>query len=147
MDEVQRSLDRIETKLDVLISLSQGRLPHQTTEPTPHTPATSDGHSQRMLMKRLTPRQHATMLLLVEGYRNAQIAEILGVGENTIKVHVKALMDKLGASNRSQVAMRAHEMLTHISDKEYMDASGGIPKAWATENAGLSEDPYRHVYR
>jgi DNA-binding NarL/FixJ family response regulator len=39
---------------------------------------------------------------LAGGNRNRDIAELLSISEETVKVHVKHIMDKLGARDRTQ---------------------------------------------
>jgi DNA-binding CsgD family transcriptional regulator len=51
----------------------------------------------------LTPREREVLELIVDGARNADIAERLGIGAGTVKSHVKHILAKLGAVNRSQV--------------------------------------------
>jgi two-component system nitrate/nitrite response regulator NarP len=43
--------------------------------------------------------------------RNREIAEELGVTEGTVKVYLHALFDKLGVDNRTELAMRAAQLL------------------------------------
>jgi NarL family two-component system response regulator LiaR len=50
----------------------------------------------------LTPRQSEVLKLMVKGMRNPEIAETLSVSEATVKHHVRAILEKLGASNRSE---------------------------------------------
>lgn len=56
---------------------------------------------------RLTGRQREIFSLLLTGCSNKEIARRLGVLEGTVKVHVRAMMQKLGATNRTQVAVMA----------------------------------------
>ena len=50
----------------------------------------------------LTLREVEVLRHLAGGNRNRDIAELLFISEETVKVHVKHLMDKLGASDRTQ---------------------------------------------
>jgi DNA-binding NarL/FixJ family response regulator len=50
----------------------------------------------------LTDREIEVLRLLSGGNRNRDIAERLVISEETVKVHVKHIMDKLGASDRTQ---------------------------------------------
>ena len=52
----------------------------------------------------LTRRESDVLPLLVEGHSNKQIAAQLGIATETAKSHVKAILDKLGASTRTQAA-------------------------------------------
>jgi DNA-binding NarL/FixJ family response regulator len=50
----------------------------------------------------LTGREVEVLRHVAEGRRNRDIAEKLFISEETVKVHVKHIMDKLGASDRTQ---------------------------------------------
>jgi DNA-binding NarL/FixJ family response regulator len=50
----------------------------------------------------LTARELEVLKQLAGGNRNRDIAEILFISEETVKVHVKHIMDKLGAKDRTQ---------------------------------------------
>jgi DNA-binding NarL/FixJ family response regulator len=57
----------------------------------------------------LTEREEEVLLLVARGRTNAEIGAELHVGLSTVKSHVAALMAKLGARNRVEVAMWAYE--------------------------------------
>lgn len=59
------------------------------------------------LLGSLTDRQRDVFQLLLAGHSNKEIARELGVLEGTVKVHVRAIMQKLGVKNRTQVAVVA----------------------------------------
>jgi DNA-binding NarL/FixJ family response regulator len=50
----------------------------------------------------LTPREIDVLRHLAGGNRNRDIGDRLFISEETVKVHVKHIMDKLGASDRTQ---------------------------------------------
>jgi DNA-binding NarL/FixJ family response regulator len=50
----------------------------------------------------LTEREVEVLSRVAEGDRNRDIGELLGIAEDTVKVHVKRIMDKLGAKGRTQ---------------------------------------------
>ena len=50
----------------------------------------------------LTPREADVLRLVATGNRNRDIAERLFISEETVKVHIKHIMDKLGANDRTQ---------------------------------------------
>ena len=58
---------------------------------------------------RLTPTQLKVMQGVRSGLLNKQIAYDLGIAEATVKAHVSRLLTKLGATNRVQVAIVAHD--------------------------------------
>ncbi len=57
----------------------------------------------------LTEREEEVLLTVARGRTNAEIAEELNITLSTVKSHVAALMNKLGARNRVEVAMWAYE--------------------------------------
>jgi two-component system nitrate/nitrite response regulator NarL len=59
----------------------------------------------------LTPRERELIELVRQGLRNRDIAAQLGVTEGTVKVYLHAIFDKLGVDNRTELAMRAAELL------------------------------------
>ncbi len=61
-------------------------------------------------LKQLTNRQRDTLALMVEGQSNKEIARSLGLLESTVKAHVKVILKKLGASNRTQAALIAADL-------------------------------------
>ena len=57
----------------------------------------------------LTDREEEVLVLVARGRTNAEIADELRITLSTVKTHVGALMNKLGARNRVEVAMWAYE--------------------------------------
>ena len=53
----------------------------------------------------LTPRELEILPLIAAGNRNREIAEILSISEDTVKVHVKHAMEKLGARDRTEAVV------------------------------------------
>ena len=52
----------------------------------------------------LTPREAEVLALVAKGASNKELATALFVSENTIKTHMRNIMDKLHLANRSQAA-------------------------------------------
>ena len=76
--------------LTTLAGLGQAATPPQPIEP-------------------LTEREEEVLLTVARGRTNAEIADELHISLSTVKTHVGALMNKLGARNRVEVAMWAYE--------------------------------------
>lgn len=75
-------------------------------------------------LAQLTPHQFKTLLYLADGLLNKQIAQEMGVTEHTVKVHVTAILKKLGCHSRTQVAVLVRNL----------EADGGL----ATDDSALA---------
>lgn len=53
----------------------------------------------------LTPQQFRVLELVALGKLNKQIADTLGIQERTVKAHLQAIFEKLGARNRTQAGV------------------------------------------
>ncbi len=57
----------------------------------------------------LTPRELEILECLADGLSNKMIARSLSIADGTVKLHVKAILRKLGARSRVEAAVRAVE--------------------------------------
>jgi DNA-binding NarL/FixJ family response regulator len=81
-------------------SLSLRRINSQGLTPKPIT------------TQQFTPRQIAVLDHLKLGKANKIIARELHMSENTVKIHLRNIMKKMNATNRTEVACRAHILAT-----------------------------------
>jgi DNA-binding NarL/FixJ family response regulator len=58
--------------------------------------------AEHMSDEELTAREIEVLRRVAGGNRNRDIAELLFISEETVKVHIKHVMDKLGAKDRTQ---------------------------------------------
>lgn len=70
---------------------------------------------------RLSERERDVLRCIATGDSNKLIARRLGIAEATVKVHLKAVLRKLGVANRTQAAVFA--------------LAGGRPPAWRTRRS------------
>ena len=71
--------------------------------------------AEHMSDETLTAREIEVLLQVAEGNRNRDIGEKLFIAEETVKVHIKHIMDKLGASDRTQaVAIAIRRGIIHL---------------------------------
>jgi DNA-binding NarL/FixJ family response regulator len=69
-----------------------------------------EGESDLPPAPRLTPQQLRVLHMLCAGLSNKQIGVRLGVTEATVKAHMRAIMEKFGADNRTQVVVSAQRL-------------------------------------
>jgi DNA-binding NarL/FixJ family response regulator len=55
----------------------------------------------------LSPRETEVLRLVAEGFSNQKIAERLGLGLETVKTHMRHIMEKLTVSDRTEAAVKA----------------------------------------
>ncbi len=65
-------------------------------------PAIASQLAEHMTDETLTVREIEVLREVAEGKRNRNIAEKLSISEETVKVHIKHIMEKLGAADRTQ---------------------------------------------
>lgn len=65
------------------------------------------GQGQTGVGDNLSQRELEVLNLLVEGLSNQQIADRLSIGLETVKTHIKHILDKLAVSDRTQAAIKA----------------------------------------
>ena len=61
----------------------------------------------------LTPQQFRVLSMLCSGQANKRIALHLQVSEATIKAHMTAILEKMGAENRTQAVLIAQRLALH----------------------------------
>jgi DNA-binding NarL/FixJ family response regulator len=57
----------------------------------------------------LTTRELEVLRLLAKGLSNREVGQQLGISENTVRIHVSRILDKLGAADRTQAVLLALE--------------------------------------
>jgi len=60
--------------------------------------------TEEMPEERLSPKEREVIELLTKGWTNKEIGNKLGITENTVKNHLKNILDKLHLENRVQAA-------------------------------------------
>lgn len=69
----------------------------------PAIPATSRDQEDTGTLEALTPREREVLELLIQGKQNKEIAAKLVISENTVKFHLKNILQKLHLHTRAQV--------------------------------------------
>jgi DNA-binding NarL/FixJ family response regulator len=75
---------------------------------------------------RLTDRQMTVLAQVKQGKANKAIARELGMSESAVKVHIRSIMRKMGAANRTQAAFASMDSLGHEDPpaKQAVDLAG-----------------------
>jgi two-component system nitrate/nitrite response regulator NarL len=81
---------------------------------------------------KLSAREIAILERIVRGDSNKQVARFFGIAEPTVKAHVKAILRKIGASNRTQAAIWAFNH--HLFDQPGEEQTG-LPIVLQNETA------------
>jgi DNA-binding NarL/FixJ family response regulator len=95
-EEITAAVDAAAAGLVVLPAALAVELASRSAEgpvPEPRLPFADPG---------LTPREREVLELLARGMGNKGVARVLGISEHTVKAHVGAVFDKLGASTRAE---------------------------------------------
>jgi DNA-binding NarL/FixJ family response regulator len=64
-------------------------------------------HADVVALSVLSRRENEVLKLLVEGNNNDQMAKLMGLSPQTVKVHVKHILKKLKVSDRTQAVIKA----------------------------------------
>lgn len=83
-----------------MVALGEFALPSMLAE---HLTAMPEGNE----LTPLSAKELVVVRCLAQGYCNKEISRSVGITEATTKVHVKAIMRKLGVANRTQAAVWA----------------------------------------
>jgi DNA-binding NarL/FixJ family response regulator len=71
--------------------------------------------AEHIVNEQLTGREVDVLQHVAGGNRNKDIAERLSISEETVKVHVKHIMEKLGATDRTAaVAIAVRRGIIHL---------------------------------
>lgn len=96
-DEVIGALQRVAQGEEALNRAVSARLLRRMTE---------RGNGQAPQVQALTARERQVLGLVAGGFSNREIGEKLGITTGTAKAHVERVIGKLGASDRTQAAVR-----------------------------------------
>jgi len=78
-------------------------------------PQVAENLAQHFSADRLSEREVEVLRRMAEGDRNRDIGEQLSISEETVKVHIRHIMDKLGAKDRTQaVAIGVRRGVIHL---------------------------------
>ena len=126
-EQILKRIDAIEAKIDIILSQL---LRASTANDTNAEP------DNELAFRSFTTKQHAVCQMLVCKLSNAEMADVMGIQEASIKVHVRAANKKLGVNRRSQTALAYEQWMHGIDDDRYKMLAGGLPKDWYPDHVG-----------
>ena len=68
-------------------------------------PSPADPHERERAL--LSPREHEIVSFVTQGFKNKEIAEKMFISEQTVKNHLCNIFDKLGVSDRLELALHS----------------------------------------
>lgn len=68
------------------------------------------------LSETLTPREREILALVASGLMNKQIASVLRLSENTVKIHREHIIEKMDASSSADLARKADTLGIHRTE-------------------------------
>jgi DNA-binding NarL/FixJ family response regulator len=99
--ELRAMLEAVERGEAAITPAIAARILSELAKPAPGaSPADRDPDA-------LTDRELDVLRLVVAGQRNKEIAGSLGISENTVKFHLRNILDKLHAQSRAEAVARA----------------------------------------
>lgn len=80
------------------------------------SPAVGAALASRMPDTDLTDRERDVLAYLAKGFSNREISQHLKIAENTTRIHVSRILDKLGVEDRTQAVLAAIQRgLVHLT--------------------------------
>ena len=90
---------------------------------------------------RLSAQEERILGFLVQGHSNKAIARELGITDATVKVHVKAILKKIGAQNRTQAAIWATRNPGYPRVRQESEAKLPVPSLPLAANSARDVAP------
>ncbi|MBW7901129.1 MAG: response regulator transcription factor [Rhodocyclaceae bacterium] len=106
-----RLLDALRKVLDGTIYVPEQTLP---TTGVVGPAAQQSGQGISAAAAGLTGRQTDVLGLMVKGCSNREIAELLGLSEGTVKIHITAIFKALGVNSRTQALVAVADKGIHL---------------------------------
>ena len=110
-EAIYKRLAALEANLQMLANMLMVH-PHQ------ESPATETSNDLAAFGV-MTPKQNATLQMILRGARNKEVAERFGVTESTAKIYLTGIMRHVGVTSRAAVIMKMSGAFKEISADEY----------------------------
>lgn len=105
VDKIRRVIDG-EPVLDAEVVLEYMRTAHQDRESVIVT-TIPENRGELQILEELSPREKQVLSLVACGYSNEKIAQLMFISPHTVKNHIRSILPKMKASDRTQAAVKA----------------------------------------
>jgi two-component system nitrate/nitrite response regulator NarL len=113
---IEKSIQKVHAGEIWLDSTTTAAVIRQFASPSEFPAAHSNGKSNRERAQ-LSQREREIIVLIAQGYKNKEIAEKMFITEQTVKNHLHNVFDKLGVSDRLELALYAIHNSLHVKQQ------------------------------
>jgi DNA-binding NarL/FixJ family response regulator len=110
---IERSISKVYAGEIWLDSNTTAAVIRQFASPGDFAPPATNGKTSRERAQ-LSQREREIIILIAQGYKNKEIAEKMFITEQTVKNHLHNVFDKLGVSDRLELALYAIHNSLHL---------------------------------
>lgn len=110
---IEKSILKVHAGEIWLDSTTTAAVIRQFASPSEFPAAHSNGKTNRERAQ-LSQREREIIILIAQGYKNKEIAEKMFITEQTVKNHLHNVFDKLGVSDRLELALYAIHNSLHV---------------------------------
>jgi DNA-binding NarL/FixJ family response regulator len=110
---IERSISKVYAGEIWLDSNTTAAVIRQFASPGDFAPPATNGKATRERAQ-LSQREREIIILIAQGYKNKEIAEKMFITEQTVKNHLHNVFDKLGVSDRLELALYAIHNSLHL---------------------------------
>jgi two-component system, NarL family, nitrate/nitrite response regulator NarL len=110
---IEKSIHKVHAGEIWLDSTTTAAVIRQFASPAEFPAAHANGKSNRERAQ-LSQREREIIVLIAQGYKNKEIAEKMFITEQTVKNHLHNVFDKLGVSDRLELALYAIHNSLHV---------------------------------
>lgn len=143
LNDLVERIGSLEKQMDVLIRLFGSGV--ETPKPSLTDDKNYVGDSLKYLMG-LTPKQTATLQMILRGFSTPEMAEALDASESTAKQHISALFNKFDTRDRATLIIKTQGLFDNVDADDYL-RHGGIPKDWVLNYDKDKPDKYTNLIR
>jgi two-component system nitrate/nitrite response regulator NarL len=112
---IEKSIQKVYAGEIWLDSNTTAAVIRQFASPTDFPPVHGTGNGKTTRERaQLSQREREIIILIAQGYKNKEIAEKMFITEQTVKNHLHNVFDKLGVSDRLELALYAIHNSLHL---------------------------------